>query len=185
MTEIHYRSDLWQLLEGIPGNAAEIGVAEGRFSAEMLQWPVNFPIVFLVDSWAKRPGQAGDGGYPQEWHESNMAQAFGKVEPFGQRAVVLRGDSTEMANQVPDASLALVYIDCDHSYEGVSADLLAWSPKVKAGGYVALHDYQNPDYGVKQAVQEFCGARGLEIHDIPEDKMEDAGAYFQWPGGQP
>ena len=33
-----------------------------------------------------------------------------------------------------------VFIDGDHSYGGLSADWMAWSPLVAAGGIVALHD---------------------------------------------
>lgn len=84
-----------------------------------------------------------------------------------------------MATQVPDQSLCLLYIDADHSYEGVLADLRAWVPKVMAGGFVALHDYEARQYGVKGAVQTFCVEKGFQIHLIPEDKPEDAGAWFQ------
>ena len=34
----------------------------------------------------------------------------------------------------------LVFIDGDHSWEGVSGDWNAWSPLVRVGGHVALHD---------------------------------------------
>lgn len=34
----------------------------------------------------------------------------------------------------------LVFIDGDHSYGGLSADWLAWSPVIAPGGIVALHD---------------------------------------------
>jgi predicted O-methyltransferase YrrM len=34
----------------------------------------------------------------------------------------------------------LVFIDGDHSFEGLTADWRAWSPLVRAGGAVALHD---------------------------------------------
>lgn len=33
-----------------------------------------------------------------------------------------------------------VFIDGDHTYEGVRADWLAWSPLVRPGGLVAFHD---------------------------------------------
>lgn len=34
----------------------------------------------------------------------------------------------------------LVFVDGDHSYEGISADWHSWSPLIRRGGYVALHD---------------------------------------------
>jgi hypothetical protein len=34
----------------------------------------------------------------------------------------------------------LIFIDGDHSYEGLQSDWLAWSDKVTQGGVIALHD---------------------------------------------
>jgi hypothetical protein len=43
---------------------------------------------------------------------------------------------------------------------------------------MAFHDYLNYNYGVNQAVKDFC-AGNFEIHVIEEDKPEDAGALIQ------
>jgi hypothetical protein len=34
----------------------------------------------------------------------------------------------------------LVFIDADHSYEAVKRDWRDWTPKLKIGGLIALHD---------------------------------------------
>lgn len=39
----------------------------------------------------------------------------------------------------PD-SVDMVFIDADHSYEGVKRDYEAWFDKIKKGGYFAFHD---------------------------------------------
>lgn len=183
MKTIRYRRDLWQLLKA-PGAAAEIGVAEGNFSRDMLEWKLKDgqPAVtklYLVDRWRTVQTQRGDAAMPPEWHEKNMAEAVAKMSkhPF-ERFSFLRGDSDIMAEDVEDGELSLLYIDGDHSYEGCFRDLRAWVPKVKRGGFVALHDYLNENYGVKKAVQAFC-AGNFQVHVIEEDKPEDAGAWFQ------
>jgi len=178
---IESRSDLWRLLMNMPlGDAAEIGVAEGRFSLEMLSWPVNFPRVYMIDRWKQEVGEKGAGGYPQAWHDENLTATRLKVESYGERAIFMRGDSVEMADLVSDGSLLFVYIDCDHSYEGVRDDIEAWYPKLMPQGIMAFHDYESPDYpGVRKAVEEFCAAYDLDIVLIPELKIEDAGAYFR------
>lgn len=182
MTPIKYRRDLWQLLTGLmAGNAAEIGVAEGNFARDILNWPVKFPKLYLVDRWKCTPGQKGDGSMPQMWHDCNLADVQLKVASEDKRVVFLRGSSVDMALKVPDRSLVLVYIDADHSYEAVKKDIRAWLPKLVPGGFMAFHDYENQNYGVKQAVDEFCDRR-IKVHRIPEDKPEDAGAYFCWEG---
>jgi len=49
-----------------------------------------------------------------------------------------------------------LYIDADHGYEGVKADLHAWVPHVKPGGLILGDDYGNPYYkGVREAWDEF------------------------------
>lgn len=41
------------------------------------------------------------------------------------------------------APLHLVFVDGDHSYDGVLADASLWGPKVVSGGYMLFHDYNN------------------------------------------
>lgn len=174
---IHHRRDLWKVI-AVPGNSAEIGVAEGFFSADILSWRTAFPTHYLVDRWRCNPGQRGDGGHGQEWHDANLRACKERMLPYRGRAEFLRGDSTEMAKEVKDNELALLYIDGDHSYEGVIADLKAWTCKVKKDGIIAFHDYEMPQYGVKRAVRDFAAGYGATVYLLSEDKPEDAGAFF-------
>lgn len=175
---VKYRRDLWKLLQGIPGSTAEIGVAEGLFSRDILNWPTD-RLHYLVDGWTTIPGQKGDASQSQAWHDQNLWNARALVKPFGNRAVFLQGKSVEMADWVPVSSLALLYIDADHSYEGVLADLRAWAPNVVPGGIIALHDYEMAQYGVKKAVQVYCREKSIKtIYLMAEDAVKDAGAYF-------
>jgi hypothetical protein len=175
---IRHRRDLGKIVT-VQGDSAEIGVAEGFFSADILSWS-NCLLLrhFMVDRWESVPGMKGDSANSQAWHDKNFGEAQLRVAKFGKRAVFLRGDSVKMAKYVPDGSLALLYLDGDHSYMGVMADLLAWVPKVKKGGCIGCHDFQNPSYGVKEAVTGFCKLHGFDLQLLPEDKMEDAGCYF-------
>jgi cephalosporin hydroxylase len=50
----------------------------------------------------------------------------------------------------PGYSCSLLLIDGDHSYEGVKKDYELYSPYVKKGGYILLHDILNKDCGVPQ-----------------------------------
>lgn len=40
-----------------------------------------------------------------------------------------------------NAPVDMVFIDADHSYEACKRDILAWLPKIKSGGIIAIHDY--------------------------------------------
>jgi hypothetical protein len=35
----------------------------------------------------------------------------------------------------------MVFVDGDHSYEGCRGDIEAWTPHVRVGGVIAIHDY--------------------------------------------
>ena len=137
-----YRRELWKVVRDNLGptgelfDAAEVGVAEGNYAMEILDWPTRFRWVYLVDRWEQQRGQSWDGGFPDTWHNKNLANVRGRIAErcHGGRAVLLRGDSELMAARVPFRSLSFCYIDCDHSFEGVSGDISAWWPKMVPGG---------------------------------------------------
>jgi hypothetical protein len=57
-------------------------------------------------------------------------------------------------------SLDFAFIDGNHRYEHVRADLHAWWPKIRAGGLLSGHDYgvcrdATGQWGVRCAVDEF------------------------------
>lgn len=175
--EIKHRVQLPQLLKelNLPSIGVEIGVAEGFSSKDFLE--NGLEKLYSVDAW-KKLDQSGDGGNDQEWHDKNYNDAVKRLSPFKERSVILRGLSQDMVDKVKDDSIGLLYLDGDHSYEGVKRDLNLWYRKVVSGGIVAGHDYLMHHYGVKRAVHEFAQT---EIHLIPEHKNEDAGFYFIKP----
>lgn len=75
------------------------------------------------------------------------------------------GKSATMLAALPDATLDWIYIDGNHSYEGVTADTQVAARKVKPGGYLVFNDFAHADpdlgrYGVHRAVTEFANASG-------------------------
>lgn len=178
--EIRYRRLLNKLLTlyELPMIAAEIGVAEGLFSRDMLTWGLD--LLYCVDNWAHIPHVKGDGNSGDDWHSENEWRAKWLLEKWHkeEKVIYLKGLSVDMASRVPDDQLGLLYLDADHSYAGVKSDLNAWYEKVIPGGIIAGHDYLNPSYGVKDAIQEFCKNR-FDVHVMNEDKKEDAGFWFR------
>ena len=51
-------------------------------------------------------------------------------------------DSVAAAELFADESFAWVHIDARHDYDSVVADIDAWAPKVKPGGWLSGDDYQ-------------------------------------------
>ena len=178
---IDSRNQLPQLMQelNLPMVAAEVGVAEGRFSEILLQGGLS--TLYLVDMWGHIPNQHGDSAFDQQWHDDNLVDCVFRLSQYNFNTIFLRGDSVLMADSIPDNSLGMVYLDADHSYEGVKRDLEAWYPKVVTGGIIAGHDYLNVEgYGANRAVNEFATGR-FDIVVIPENEPNNASFYFIKP----
>lgn len=176
------RNELVNLLKtlNLPLIVAEIGVAEGRFSRDLLSQGIEH--LYLVDRWQSVKTQKGDGGYPQNWHDSNYNQMKDRLKEWEQsKYTVLKMDSVEAANSIPNNSLGMVYLDADHSYEGFSRDIVAYFDKVCKGGVVAGHDVLNNDYGVGKGLKEFCIKNKITYTIIPENEPNNASFYFIKP----
>ena len=83
----------------------------------------------------------GNEGYPA-WR----AKLYEGFVPKGHRLQLLKGDShsDEMLERVRSLSggepFDFLFIDGDHSYDGVKRDFEMYSPLVKKGGFVGFHD---------------------------------------------
>lgn len=92
--------------------------------------------------------------------------------------------------------LDLLYIDGDHSFEGVAADFRLYAPLVRAGGLVVLHDIV-PDFRTRYGVEtssdtggvprfwELIKLAGAEVTEIVEDGGQDGYGIgiLRWPAG--
>ena len=175
------RAQLGDLMRDLhlPMQAAEIGIAEGRFSLDMMKWGMEK--LYLVDLWRHVEGMRAELGDPAWDHDAKYRDCMDKVRPYMERIVVLRGWAHEMAEKIPDESLGMFYEDATHEDEWVSKNLRAYYPKLVPGGLVAGHDYMNPGLTVKAAVDRFADELGVEVHVIPENCNEDASFYFLKP----
>lgn len=141
------------MLDHMPKGAtvAEIGVAFGDFSAEILA-RCSVETLYLIDLW--------EGERYQKGLQAVMAK-FGDAL-FSGNLKIERGLSTDALARFPDATFDWVYIDTDHSYHTTAAELALCRTKVKPGGLIAGHDFCTGNvvapvpYGVIEAVNEFC-----------------------------
>lgn len=80
--------------------------------------------------------------------------------------------SVDAAKDFKPGSVDLVFIDGDHCYSAVLADLEAWYPIVRSGGIVSGHDYvEGPGLGVVQAVDAFCSRHSINNLKSTSDRF--------------
>ncbi len=154
----------------------EIGVWRGRFSNVLLN-TMKPKKLYLVDPWAATTEDEAEDALTTAKNAAQMEQIFNAVknrfsDQISSGQVEIRRDySGNALKAFDDASIDLVYIDGDHTYEGVKTDLdLAWQ-KIKPSGYIMLDDYHRRGWwgdGVLRAVHEFIGKQSasLRIQDV-------------------
>lgn len=116
---------------------AEVGVYKGEYSALLCETIPGLSL-WCVDRWAPYVNRkTGKRIFYSAIPAYGIAQT--RLAPY--RCTLVQSDSVNASALVTDGSLDFVYLDADHWYEAVVADLAAWVPKVKSGGIVAGHDY--------------------------------------------
>jgi predicted O-methyltransferase YrrM len=167
----------------LPQNAVvvELGTARGRsalFLAERLTLLERGDVqIWCVDTW-----EGAELGkmlrtlvqYPEVLQATNSS-GLEDVDVVSKLRLV-RCESTRASWLFADGAVDVVFVDADHSYDGVRADVATWLPKLKPGGLLAGHDY-SPDWpGCMQAVDELFAVgqvehptRSVWQYRIPED----------------
>ena len=112
---------------------AEIGVKFGRTTFFLLDNVPNL-VIYAVDT------------------DTSMFYNKEVKAKYKERLIPIKGYSYNVADQIPDNSMDLIFIDADHSYNSVKKDIEAYTPKLKDHGILAGHDIDYP--GVNKAVHE-------------------------------
>ncbi len=150
-----------------PGSrVAELGSFQGKSSVAIASVLPPDSILYCVDMFRGTILRRGEKRPPTEEIVKKNVEAFTKnIETFGVREKVnfLVMSTNEAAGQFEPEYFDLLFIDADHSYEGVKADLTNWYPKLKPGGWLFCDDFGIPEYpGVAQAIQTY-GLQGKVV----------------------
>jgi len=147
---------------------AEVGIGHGTHAKQLLK---NTAIdkLYLIDPMVFYPNDAFANAIME--HEPEIAgnnfNEFAELirnelSPWKDRYTWFRQPSLTITNdQIPDGSLDCVFVDGDHSYAAVLADLAFWWKKVGPGGQLLGDDFWMGD--VAGAVNEFANRNGLKF----------------------
>ena len=143
---------------------AELGVKEGRFTANLLSSVPEIVELIAVDLFTDpRNGNALEDYKDWDWG-AIVRQFREKTAPFLEagRLTVFQCSTLEASTMVEDGELGFVFIDADHTTEGVIRDIRAWEPKIRPGGLIIGHDILFPS--VRTAVERVFGENYTERH---------------------
>jgi cephalosporin hydroxylase len=110
-------------------------------------------------------GSGPEGSLGKDYHASAVADGGGTFASalhknvidcgFGEKITLIISDSISAARLFSDASLEWVHLDARHDYASVKADIEAWLPKVRVGGWLSGDDYDEQKWPeVVQAVSD-------------------------------
>ena len=145
----------------VPLEMAEVGVAAGDTSVRLF---AEFPnlTMWLVDPYEDYQRTRASEMRPL------LVTLVVNTQPYRDRRKLLIIPSPAAAELVPDNSLDLVFLDGNHTYDGVKADLLGWWPKLKSTGSIMCGDDYRPKHaGVIKAVDEWAEENHHQLEFLP------------------
>ena len=129
-----------------------------------------------VDTWA---GQIATPDTPMTSPWMLLSCARNLIEAGVSANVRLIPSTTADAAACWTQPIDYLYVDADHSYDGVRADLCAWVPFVKRGGLILGDDYENHMFpGVKEAWDEYACEYGLTLERYQSDPPDRLGTQL-------
>ncbi|MEM9060792.1 MAG: class I SAM-dependent methyltransferase [Pseudomonadota bacterium] len=178
-----YAATRLKVARSLPKNGigAEIGVWKGDYSAILLR-EATPECLHLIDPWSVRE----DPSHASAWYGAGSgvdmdAILRGVVERFAPeigagQVVIHRAPSTDAMAALAADSLDFVYVDGDHAYDGVKADLEISVLRLKPGGWLCVDDHQTGKWwgdGVVRAANELLGAypRALQVLFCSDSQM--------------
>jgi len=135
------KAELVDLLERVealkPRVVVEIGTHMGGTLFCFTKMAAPDAMIISIDL----PGGKGGGGYP--YYREAFYLSFASTT---QRMLLWRDDShnplvkQRLVETLQQQPIDFLFVDADHSYEGVKQDFEMYAPLVRSGGMIAFHD---------------------------------------------
>jgi len=139
----------------------EIGVFEGVNTITIAEAMDAHGKLYAIDPFFK-------GSLGICYHEK-IAKNSIRSKKLGKRVKLLPLFSYDAVKEVPD-EIDFIFIDGDHSYEGIKRDWEDWAKKLAPGGIIALHDTSVPVHN--PAISELGSYRFYNEVIVMDNKFE-------------
>jgi hypothetical protein len=146
--------------KNVRGLAIEVGSWRGRSTVAIVAGLSHSTgTLYAVDTWAGPPDKGGQADIYDGQGDVYAEFLANLAAPIRAGTVIpLRMDSMQGAAEIERlhglGCADFIFIDADHRYEAVHADILAYLPLLRVGGVICGHDYRDKFPGVIQAVNE-------------------------------
>jgi len=184
------------------GRGIEIGTYEGEYASEILKtWTSD---LCLIDIWKTVNNIDYSDLCNREDYINVMHKCCQNISSHEERCYMIRSSSENAAKLFDNESFDFIYLDANHKYEFIKADMNLWFPKLRKGGVFAGHDYLKIDwfvdknfaedgvnkhiffnngnyagqFGVNPAVEEFCAQLNYKFC-ITEDEWFGSGFFIK------
>lgn len=165
---------------------AEIGTYDGTTTKDYIDIiKQNNGHLYAIDWFNGNENVEGNLHTFNEDNSDNVYQQFvNNIHTYMDITTIKRGKSSDMIPEIPDGSLDICFIDADHRYLNVYKDIEMCLPKIKPGGIICGHDFDDmslldklkPEwleldtidgvhYGVIKAVYDHFG---YDVESIPD-----------------
>jgi Methyltransferase domain len=149
----------------------EVGTYLGRSLCSLGEVVEQSGKTFTVIGIDTCRGSGPEGRRQKDYHGEAVAQGGGTFAGalhrnvldcgFGDTISLVIGESVTASRLFADASVDWVHLDARHDYDSAKADIQAWLPKVKRGGWLSGDDYDDLKWPevVKAVTDLLPGAR--------------------------
>jgi hypothetical protein len=151
-------------------NVAEVGIGYGTHAKYILR-TTQIDRLYLIDPTQYYPNDSFADDIMSTVPDvpgNHFNELYGLInnylDEYRDKYIWYRTESLSITNdQIKDESLDCIFIDGDHTYDAVLADLTFWWKKLRVGGQILGDDYSMES--VSNAVNVFAEQNGL-TYDI-------------------
>jgi predicted O-methyltransferase YrrM len=147
----------------------EVGVCAGQ-NAKKLQDNLRIGEFYLIDSYNEKYSDQ-----VMNWFKDTH-----RLFSEDKRVTIIINNSLDVLKLFKDGYFDYIYLDASHNPETVFNEMESYWKKIKKGGMLAGHDYdeRNP-HRVKKAVEMFCKKYNFRYKWGMNDN-EDVGDWYIW-----